>query len=81
MSHLTQGTTADGEISVATGSVVMAELRGHSRPEFLNRVNDIVLFRPLGLEEIKQIVDLSTGELWDRLHPWEIEVEIADPAR
>jgi ATP-dependent Clp protease ATP-binding subunit ClpA len=45
----------------------MAELRRHFRPEFLNRVDDIVLFRPLTLAEIERIVDLQTADLRKRL--------------
>ena len=41
----------------------MGELRGHFRPEFLNRVDEIVLFKPLTLEEIEQIVDLQIEDL------------------
>ena len=46
---------------------VMGELRGHFRPEFLNRVDDIVLFKPLTLEEIEQIVELQIDDLRRRL--------------
>ena len=45
----------------------MGELRAHFRPEFLNRVDDIVLFKPLTLEEIEQIVDLQIDDLRRRL--------------
>ena len=45
----------------------MGELRAHFRPEFLNRVDDIVLFKPLTLEEIEQIVDLQIAEVRGRL--------------
>ena len=41
----------------------MAELRGHFRPEFLNRVDDIVLFKPLTLAEIERIVDLQIDDV------------------
>ena len=46
---------------------VMGELRAHFRPEFLNRVDEIVLFKPLTLEEIEQIVDLQIADLRRRL--------------
>ena len=45
----------------------MAELRGQFRPEFLNRVDDIVLFKPLTLAEIEQIVDLQIDDVRRRL--------------
>src|SRR6185295_11136249 len=49
--HLLSGVDDRGEIAEAARNAVMRELRGHFRPEFLNRVDDIVLFRPLRLEE------------------------------
>ena len=49
----------EGEIPEEVRDRVMADLRGHFRPEFLNRVDDIVLFKPLTLAEIEQIVDLQ----------------------
>ena len=61
--YLLDGLTADGEISEDARDAVMAELRAHFRPEFLNRVDEIVLFKPLTLEEIEQIVDLQIADL------------------
>ena len=60
---------------------VMGELRAHFRPEFLNRVDDIVLFKPLTLPEIKKIVDLQLGLLRERLAEREISIELDDAAR
>jgi ATP-dependent Clp protease ATP-binding subunit ClpB len=60
---------------------VMAELRGHFRPEFLNRVDDIVLFKPLTLEEIEQIVDLQIEHLGQRLSERRLELELTEEAR
>ena len=59
----------------------MNELRQHFRPEFLNRVDDIVLFKPLTLNEVEQIVGLLTKDLSRRLEERNIKVEIADAAR
>jgi ATP-dependent Clp protease ATP-binding subunit ClpB len=59
----------------------MRELRQHFRPEFLNRVDDVVLFRPLVLDEIKQIVDLQTEDLRRRLADRNITLELTDAAR
>ena len=61
--YLLEGVTADGEIKPDARELVMAELRGHFRPEFLNRVDDIVLFKPLTLAEIERIVDLMFDDL------------------
>jgi ATP-dependent Clp protease ATP-binding subunit ClpB len=59
----------------------MSEMRRHFRPEFLNRVDDIVLFRPLILEEIKKIVDLQTEDLRKRLADRHIQLELTEPAK
>ena len=59
----------------------MAELRAHFRPEFLNRVDEIVLFKPLTLEEIEQIVDLQIDDLRKRLADRRIELELTEAAR
>ncbi|PLX85615.1 MAG: ATP-dependent chaperone ClpB [Desulfuromonas sp.] len=79
--HLLEGVTADGQIEEAAREAVLAELRHQFRPEFLNRVDDTVLFKPLTLEEIKQIVDLLTGELRRRLAGRRMSLEITDEAR
>src|SRR5258708_10016682 len=69
-SHLLlEGVTAHGEISDAARDAVLRELRAHFRPEFLNRVDDIVLFKPLTLPEIKRIVDLQPEDLRRLLAP------------
>jgi ATP-dependent Clp protease ATP-binding subunit ClpB len=54
--HLLEGVTADGRIKEGARELVMRELRSGFRPEFLNRVDDIVLFKPLTLTETEQIV-------------------------
>jgi ATP-dependent Clp protease ATP-binding subunit ClpB len=59
----------------------MAELRGHFRPEFLNRVDDIILFKPLTLAEIEQIVDLQIADVRRRLADRRIELEVTEAAR
>ena len=79
--QLMEGLMADGQIDDATREQVMGELRGQFRPEFLNRVDDVVLFKPLTLEEIEQIVGLMTEELHGRLHERRIGLEISEPAR
>src|SRR5262249_49813781 len=65
--HPIEGATDRGELTDAARTAVMRELRSHFRPEFLNRVDDIVLFRPLTLSEIKRVVDLQTEQLRRRL--------------
>jgi ATP-dependent Clp protease ATP-binding subunit ClpB len=79
--HLLEGLTDTGEISEAARERVMGELRGHFRPEFLNRVDDIVLFKPLTLEEIERIVDLQIADVRERLADRRLELELTEPAR
>jgi ATP-dependent Clp protease ATP-binding subunit ClpB len=79
--HLLEGITDRGEIREAAREAVMRELRAHFRPEFLNRVDDIVLFRPLRLEEIEKIVDLMTADLRQRLADRGISLVLTEPAR
>ena len=59
---------------------VMSELKKAFRPEFLNRVDDIIVFRPLSKEEIRKIVELMTGVLRERLKQSKISVEISEAA-
>ncbi|MFD6278042.1 ATP-dependent chaperone ClpB [Streptomyces sp. NPDC060209] len=79
--HLLDGATAEGEIKPDARALVMGELRGHFRPEFLNRVDDIVLFKPLGERQIERIVELQFDELRQRLAERRINVELTDAAR
>jgi ATP-dependent Clp protease ATP-binding subunit ClpB len=79
--HLLDGVMSDGEIDREARDRVMAELRGHFRPEFLNRVDEIVLFKPLTLEEIERIVDLQVADVRRRLAERRIELELSDDAR
>ncbi|HSS52205.1 MAG TPA: ATP-dependent chaperone ClpB [Thermoanaerobaculia bacterium] len=79
--HLLEGVTPSGEISERARDAVLRELRGHFRPEFLNRVDDIVLFRTLTLPEIERIVDLQTEDLRKRLADRGIRLELSEPAR
>ncbi|MBP2328725.1 ATP-dependent Clp protease ATP-binding subunit ClpB [Kibdelosporangium banguiense] len=79
--HLVDGVTADGEIKPDARAQVMSELRRHFRPEFLNRVDDIVLFTPLSVAEIAKIVDLQFEELRRRLAERRIPLELTGNAR
>ncbi len=60
---------------------VMEALRDHFRPEFLNRVDEIIIFRSMGIEDIKQIVEIQLGHLKRRLKERKIEVDISDKAK
>jgi ATP-dependent Clp protease ATP-binding subunit ClpB len=79
--HLLEGVTPRGEITEQARTAVMREMRQHFRPEFLNRVDDVVLFKPLTLDEIKQIVSLLTEELRKRLAERNIQLELTEEAR
>jgi ATP-dependent Clp protease ATP-binding subunit ClpB len=78
---LIEGASASGEIRDDVRNRIMAELRTHFRPEFLNRVDEIVLFKPLTLDEIKRIVDLQLALLRQRLEDRHITLELTDAAR
>jgi ATP-dependent Clp protease ATP-binding subunit ClpB len=79
--HLLDGVTDQGAIREDARDRVLGELRMHFRPEFLNRVDDIVLFKPLTLAEIEQIVDLQIGDVRKRLADRRMTLEITEAAR
>ena len=79
--HLVEGVTPAGEITEEARNAVMRELRMHFRPEFLNRVDDIVLFKPLRLEEIERIVDLLMEDIRKRLVERQIKIEMSKAAK
>ncbi len=79
--HLLEGITDHGEIEESARDAVMSELRRQFRPEFLNRVDDVVLFKPLLLAEIEQIVGLLTRDLSHRLAERGIKLELSSQAR
>ena len=60
---------------------VMAELRSSFRPEFLNRIDEIVMFRPLGRDEILKIIDLQVADLNRRLADRHIGLRVTDAAK
>ncbi len=78
--YLQNGMTETGEIKKGVKEEVMGELRQTFRPEFLNRVDDIVVFKPLTLNEVEQIVELLTQELSKRLEDRHISLKITDGA-
>jgi ATP-dependent Clp protease ATP-binding subunit ClpB len=79
--HLLEGLAASGEISGEARERVFSDLRAHFRPEFLNRVDEIVLFKPLTLEEIEHIVDLQIADLAKRLADRRLTLDLTEPAR
>src|SRR3954469_21023793 len=79
--YLLDGVTPDGQLKPEARDLVMAELRAHFRPEFLNRVDDTVLFTPLNPGEIENIVELMLADLRVRLSDRNITVEITEEAK
>jgi ATP-dependent Clp protease ATP-binding subunit ClpB len=79
--YLLDGLLPTGEISLDARELVMGELRSHFRPEFLNRIDEIILFKPLTLPEIEQIVDLMFNDLRSRLGDRRINLDITESAK
>ncbi|HEY6793949.1 MAG TPA: ATP-dependent chaperone ClpB [Kineosporiaceae bacterium] len=79
--YLLDGVTPDGELKPEGRSQVMAALRAHFPPEFLNRVDDIVLFTPLTPREIERVVDLMFDDLRARLAERRMTLDVTEAAR
>lgn len=79
--HLLEGVTEGGTLREEARQAVDRELRAHFRPEFLNRIDDIVLFKPLQLDEIEKIVDLLIAELSNRLAERGLSIDLSTEAR
>jgi ATP-dependent Clp protease ATP-binding subunit ClpB len=78
--YLLEGITAQGDITESARTSVMNELKSCFRPEFLNRVDDIVLFKPLHIEEVAKIAGILAEQLKQRLKDQRITLEITDKA-
>ena len=79
--YLLDGIDENGEIKPEAQSQVMDDLRGHFRPEFLNRLDEIIMFKPLTKSNIGKIVDLMVGELDKRLADQELSLKLTDTAK
>ena len=79
--HLLDGIGEDGSLKEGAREAVMEELRRHFRPEFLNRVDETVLFLPLRRDQVTRIVDLQMDRLRKRLEERKITLGITDAAR
>ncbi|MCW3063254.1 MAG: ATP-dependent chaperone ClpB, partial [Solirubrobacterales bacterium] len=79
--YLLDGLTDTGDIADDARARVMGDLRSHFRPEFLNRVDEIIMFKPLTLLEIQRIVDLQVESLRARLSDRRIAIELTEAAR
>ena len=80
-SYLLDGIEPDGSIRQESQDLVMNDLRAHFRPEFLNRLDEIITFKPLTKENIGNIVDLMMADLNRRLADQEIRLELTDEAK
>ena len=80
-SYLLEGIEEDGSIRPEAQEAVMAELRRSFRPEFLNRLDEIILFRPLTRENLDSIIDLMVESLRKRLKDRDLDLELTDAAK
>ncbi|MFW5730945.1 MAG: AAA family ATPase, partial [Desulfonatronovibrionaceae bacterium] len=78
---LLEGITPEGQLEDHVRDDVMKTVRAHFRPEFLNRIDEIVLFKPLLLDEIQRIIDLLAEHIQNRLADRKIELEISKEAK
>jgi ATP-dependent Clp protease ATP-binding subunit ClpB len=79
-SHFLLDGVADGRITAEAEDKVMGDLRRHFRPEFLNRIDEVILFTPLQPAELAHIVRLMVGRLQARLADQDLTLELTDPA-
>ena len=80
-SYLLEGIEEDGSIRPEAQEAVMAELRRSFRPEFLNRLDEIILFRPLTRENLNSIIDLMVESLRKRLKDRDLDLALTDAAK
>ena len=79
--YLLEGIDDKGEIKEEAQKMVMDDLRGHFRPEFLNRLDEIIMFKPLTKDNIGNIVDLMVAELDKRLSDQELSLTLTEAAK
>ena len=79
--YLLDGIDEKGDIKPEAQEQVMNDLRGHFRPEFLNRLDEIIMFKPLTKDNVGKFVDLMVKELSDRLADQELSLELTDAAK
>ena len=80
-SYLLEGIDEKGDIRPECEKQVMGDLRAHFRPEFLNRLDEIILFKPLTKDNIGHIVDLMMADVNKRLEDKELQIELTDTAK
>ena len=80
-SYLLDGINADGSISKEAEDAVMGDLKNHFRPEFLNRLDEIIMFKPLTKDNISNIINLLVADVNKRLADKELEIVLTDAAK
>ena len=75
------GIEEDGSIDEQNQNMVMNELRAHFRPEFLNRLDEIIMFKPLTKSNIYAIIDLLVADVNKRLEEKELSIELTEAAK
>ena len=80
-SYLLEGIDDQGNIKQEAQDMVMADLRNHFRPEFLNRLDETIMFKPLTKDNITSIIDLQIKDLNRRLADKELHVELTPEAK
>ena len=79
--YLLEGIDEEGAIREESEKMVMNELRAHFRPEFLNRLDETIMFKPLTKENVTAIIDLLLQDVNERLAEREISIELTDAAK
>ena len=79
--YLLEGIDGEGNISKTASDAVMADLRNHFRPEFLNRLDETILFKPLTKADIYDIIDLLVRDVNKRLADREIQIALTESAK
>ena len=79
--YLLDGIDENGEIKEESETLVMNDLRAHFRPEFLNRLDEIIMFKPLTKKDIYEIVELLIQDLNKRLQDSQVKIELTEAAK
>ncbi len=80
-SYLLEGIDGNGEIQADSENMVLQDLRAHFRPEFLNRLDEIIMFKPLTKKDVTKIVDLLIEDVNKRLADREVSIELSEAAK
>ncbi len=80
-SYLLDGIDENGDIAPESEKMVLNELRAHFRPEFLNRLDEIIMFKPLSKTDVRQIIDLLVSDINRRLTEREVRLELTDASK